>query len=105
MSAFAQYKARVAASCAAFAMSQRNDPFALGRAIAHFDSGASASRTIDSQMVKGLKAGDPAEYRAEAYSVRDVTSMGYAFIKVGMLTLEQATTKVSRYKRIALPCS
>lgn len=105
MNAFEQYKQRVATACAAFAASQLNDPFALRRTISHFDNGVSGTRTIDSHMVKGLRAGDPAEYRAEAYSVRDVTSMGHAFVKAGLLTVAQATTKVTRYKRIAVPCS
>ena len=105
MNAFEQYTARVAASCAVFAKSQLNDPFALNRAMSHFDNGVSGTRSIDSQMVRGLKAGDPAEYQAQGYTVRDITSMGHAFVKAGLLTLEQATTKVVRFKRITVPCS
>jgi hypothetical protein len=105
MNAFDQYRMRVVSACAAFAASQLNDPFALRRAMSHFDNGISGIRQIDSTMGSRLKAGDPAEYRAEAYTVRDITSMGQAFVNAGMLTLEQATTKVTRYKRITVPCS
>ena len=105
MNAVDEYRRRVAAACSAFAATQPNDPFAFDRAMSHHKNGVSGFRQEDSHMVKGLKAGDHAHYRATPYTVNAITTMGRALIEAGLIEPAKAITKVVRYKRITVPCS
>lgn len=96
----AQHRGRVIAGCRAYADATRSDPFAADRAISHHINGISGTRSIDSPMVKGLKAGDSAEYTAKPYRARGTTIMSLAFVRAGVN--RNPYVEITRHKNISV---